>query len=90
MADVPRAVGAEYWVVSEDDYDLEWPEVYASGRARMKELAGVLPLVYSSPRGRVRIYSLACVKRPDVPACSLARNVLFPADNERFFGANLR
>jgi 4-amino-4-deoxy-L-arabinose transferase-like glycosyltransferase len=77
ITDVPRAVGAEYWLTADDDYDVEWPEAHTMARAKSKELEGVLPLVYRSPHDHVRIYSLDCIQHPESPGCESVRKALF-------------
>lgn len=76
FCDVPRAIKAAYWVSAEDDYGYEWPAAYAKGRARMRDLERVLPLVFQSQQTRVKIYSLDCRLSRDVAACNLATNLL--------------
>jgi hypothetical protein len=72
MTDVARAIRADYWVVSADDYNSEWPEASAQTLARMRELETSVPLVYSSGRGRVRIYSLGCIQHSKEATCEWA------------------
>jgi hypothetical protein len=78
MTDVAQAISADYWLVSDDDYIFEWRDGHLAYEARMKELEEVLPLVYSSQSGHVRIYSLGCIQRPEDLSCESARRVLFP------------
>jgi hypothetical protein len=58
MTDVPRAIGAEYWVSSDDDYDFEWSDAYQKGHAQMRKLAQTIPVVYRSRYNHVQIYFL--------------------------------
>jgi 4-amino-4-deoxy-L-arabinose transferase-like glycosyltransferase len=91
IADVSRAVGADYWIVSDDDYDIGWGEAYVAGSARMREMTRVLPVVFSSKGGHLRIYSLSCIQHPDTSGCESARVTLFPADgDDTLLGKNLR
>jgi hypothetical protein len=83
ITDVAQAVAADYWVVSDDDYIFEGRDGYLGYEARMKELEGVLPLVYSSERGHVRIYSLGCIQHAEDSSCKSARRVLFPSAGEK-------
>jgi hypothetical protein len=83
LTDVARAIDAQYWVVSDDDYKSEWPEAAARGSARTRELERVLPVVYRSERGRVRIYALDCIQHPESRSCEPARAVLFPDAGEK-------
>jgi hypothetical protein len=73
MADVPRAIGAEYWLASDDDYDFESGDAYREGHKKMDKLAEVLPTVHVSTSGRVRVYSLGCLQKPEILDCSSAR-----------------
>lgn len=91
MTDVPRAIGAEYWVTSDDDYDFEWWDAYRKGHAQMGKLAEVLPVAHRSPDGRVRVYFLGCLQHPESSSCETARQVLFPQGAEReLLGQDLR
>ena len=83
ITDVAQAVGADYWVVSDDDYIFEWRDGHLAYEARMKELEEVLPLVYSSQSGHVRIYSLGCIQHPEDSSCESAKGVLFPVRAEK-------
>jgi hypothetical protein len=91
MTDVPRAINADYWVSSPDDYRFEWPDAYAKGQARAGELERVLPLAFRSDKGDVRVYFLGCIQHAEAPSCQSARSVLFPADTVNpTLGAALR
>jgi 4-amino-4-deoxy-L-arabinose transferase-like glycosyltransferase len=78
MCDTARAIGADYWVISDDDFGMAWPKAIPKARAREQELEQVLPLVFRSRERHVRIYSLGCVNHPEYPACRAADRVLFP------------
>jgi hypothetical protein len=78
ICDTAQAIGAEYWVMSDDDFALAWPKAIGKARAREGELEQALPLAFRSGEGHVRIYSLGCVQHPDDPACRAADPVLFP------------
>ena len=81
VTEVARAVGADYWVISDDDdYNLNWAKASAKSRAKA---AVLLPLVYSSPAGHVRIYSLGCSQRPEDSSCESAKGVLPPGAAEK-------
>ncbi len=82
MTDVAQAIGAQYWIASSDDSDKQWVAAKPLLAARYKEIEGVLPELFRSSAGHVRIYSLACVQQPDVSACQTADRVLFPTDHE--------
>jgi hypothetical protein len=80
IADVARAIEAQYWIISDDDFGDEWPDATLKTRTRLSELEKVLPLVFRSRRGQVRVYGLGCVQNPGSSPCAAADYVLFPAD----------
>lgn len=80
MTDVPRAIGAGYWLTADDDYGIGWPNAFTSAHARMAEIERVLPTVYASPGGHVHIYQLGCIQHPEDESCRAAARVLFPED----------
>ena len=53
-----RAVKAEYWLMSDDDFGIEWTDATSAGLAREGELGNALPEVFRSSLGRVRVYGL--------------------------------
>jgi hypothetical protein len=50
---------AEYWMVSEDDFDFEWEPAATDGLDQEKRFLGGRPLLFRSRAGRVRIYRVA-------------------------------
>ena len=80
IADVARAIDANCWIVSDDDFELEWREAASQARNRVHELEKVLPLLFKSQNGHVRIYGLDCLRNPKQPSCSQADRLLFPSD----------
>jgi hypothetical protein len=80
VTEVARAVGADYWVISDDDYNLNWSKDSA---ANSRKAVVLLPLVYSSPAGHVRIYSLGCIQRPDDSSCESTKSVQLPGAAEK-------
>jgi hypothetical protein len=58
MMDVPRAIGAGYWLFTDDDYRFAWPHAQRSAQVQMARIESKLPLVYRSIDGRVRVRSL--------------------------------
>jgi 4-amino-4-deoxy-L-arabinose transferase-like glycosyltransferase len=80
MTDLPRAIGAEFWVFSDDDFVNSREDISARAGARMSELERVLPIVYQSEDGRVRIHALGCIQHPEALSCQAADRVLFSAD----------
>jgi hypothetical protein len=63
MTDVATATGAEYWVVSSDDFRLLAVEVREAANQRIGEIARSLPLLFRSSDGRVRVYDLKPMQR---------------------------
>ena len=80
MGDVSQAIGAQYWLAADDDFDCEWPDATSRARDFMGALRFALPVVYASPDGRVRLYSLSCLQQPKETFCSSARQLLLPTD----------
>jgi len=78
FADVARAIHAGYWVMSLDDGDTQWRAAKPLLMQRFTEIQNVLPEVFRSGGGRVRIYALPCVANPDAEQCATAKPVLFP------------
>jgi 4-amino-4-deoxy-L-arabinose transferase-like glycosyltransferase len=69
VTDMARAIGADYWLFAADDFDFVWPEATRTARAQLSGIEGVLPLVFRSRDGSVRIRSLGCVQHPEVGSC---------------------
>jgi hypothetical protein len=51
-------IGANYWLVADDDFRLEWPAAIASENTHEREMERSLPLLFRTSAGHVRIYSL--------------------------------
>jgi hypothetical protein len=60
-----RAIRANYWVMSDDDFSIEWSEATAAGLARESQLGNSLPELFRSSSGRVRIYGLKASPEDD-------------------------
>jgi hypothetical protein len=58
MTGTALAIGAEYWLFADDDFDFEWPEATTKARIYTSGIERTLPLVFRSRDGRVRIHSL--------------------------------
>jgi hypothetical protein len=80
IADVGEAIGASYWLGTSEDSEKQLKGMKPALAARLGEVEGVLPELFHSSSGNVRIYGLACVQNPQDPTCSSARRVLFPAE----------
>ena len=78
MGDVPEAIGAQFWMISDDDFGLEWPQATSGARDYQLRLRNALPEVFRSEDGRVGIYSLDCLRRREEPSCRAANLLLFP------------
>lgn len=76
ITDVARQIGASYWLVSADDFQMETglPLI----EKRMNELKGALPVVFRSTGDKVQLYDLSCLGRPEAPGCRAAAAVLLP------------
>jgi 4-amino-4-deoxy-L-arabinose transferase-like glycosyltransferase len=79
MTDVARAIGAGYWIVSADDFDLEWSTARQKAHDRVAELGRTWPLAFRSRGGHVSIYSLQCLNDPNAAGCQSADRSIFPA-----------
>lgn len=75
IMDSPRAIGARYWVACDDDFQMETGESLIE--KRIAEVEKVLPQVFRSRQGRVRVYDLSCLHSSD-PRCQAVMAVLFP------------
>jgi hypothetical protein len=80
LTDVARAIRADYWLVSADDFDLEGSTARQKAGDRVAELGRTWPLAFRSRGGRVSIYSLQCMNDPNAPACQSADRIMFPAN----------
>ncbi len=78
MTDLPRAIGAQFWLFSDDDFANSGEQIAPRVIPRMQELESVLPVVYRSADGRVRIHELGCVQHSEAVTCQAADRVLFP------------
>lgn len=63
MTDVAKAIGAEYWVVSSDDFRFSAVDVRRAANLRIGEIVRSLPLVFRSSDGRVKVYELMPAQR---------------------------
>lgn len=53
-----EALQAEYWVMSDDDFNMEWTDAASAGIAREIQLGASLPELFRSSSGHVRVYGL--------------------------------
>lgn len=58
MISSAQPVGAEYWLVSDDDFGYEWEPANSRGREREREMEVKLHPLFRSRQGSVRIYQL--------------------------------
>jgi hypothetical protein len=82
ITDVGHAVGARYWLIADDDFDLEWSKAGELGRIREAELERGMPITFKSRGGRVRIYRLGQEDECEMPLCpqqTAARQEVEPA-----------
>jgi hypothetical protein len=77
MTDVACAVGAGYWLTSEDDFNKESQVVEA--REQVARLMSGLPEVSRSQAGRVRLYDISSLFQPRRATCPAGR--LEPGEN---------
>jgi hypothetical protein len=57
-------LGATYWMVADDDFGFEWEPAVTRGRKREAQFEAVLPQVFRSLTGDVRLYRLQTVTNP--------------------------
>jgi len=69
ITDVAQAIGARYWIFSDDDFEAEFPEGTAAARNELRYLETRLPLKFQSADGRVRVRSTGCYVNPNPPLC---------------------
>ncbi len=79
MTDVARAIGAAYWMASPDDSGKQRRAAKPLLEARFTEIESVLPELFRSSAGHVKIYGTNCILHPDETQCASADRVLFPA-----------
>jgi hypothetical protein len=78
ITDVASAIGATFWMGSTDDGDKQLKGDRPYLAARLDEVEAVLPELFRSGSGNVRIYGLGCLQNPQEPSCRSAGHVLFP------------
>ncbi len=81
MTDVTQGIQAAYWVSSPDDSGKESKAAKPLLAARYAEIESVLPELFRSSGGRVKIYGTNCILHPEEAACASADRSLFPASN---------
>ena len=75
-------MGARYWLIADDDFDLEWSKAGELGRIREAELERGMSITFKSRGGRVRIYRLGQEDECEMPLCpqqTAARQEVEPA-----------
>jgi 4-amino-4-deoxy-L-arabinose transferase-like glycosyltransferase len=68
ITDAAVAVRARYWLTSEDDFR-DFVNARASMKERVANLMSPLPEVYHSRDGRVRLYDISHLLRPEPTGC---------------------
>jgi hypothetical protein len=79
MTDVARAIRAGYWMASPDDSSKQRKAAKPPLETRFAEIESVLPELFRSSGGRVKIYGTNCILHPEEAACASADRALFPA-----------
>ena len=82
ITDVAREIRAAYWMALPNDSERQWVSAKAPLESRLLQVESVLPEVFHSSAGHVRIYALPCIQDPEDPACEQADQVLFPTSSE--------
>ena len=70
ITDVAHVTGARYWLIADDDFDLEYDTAASLGRVREKEFEQRLPVVFQSRNGHIRIYKIGCDDPSKIMPCS--------------------
>jgi hypothetical protein len=81
IMDVAQATGAQYWMTI-DEYDTTWKAYHELVQARLSQVSSVLPELFRSSNGHVRVLGLRCLQELDAPDCRTAIGILLP-DNKR-------
>jgi hypothetical protein len=81
IMDVAQATGAQYWITV-DEWDTAWKAYHDLVQARLSQLNGVLPELFRSSKGHVRILGLRCVQKPPSSDCRSTAEILFPGDRK--------
>jgi hypothetical protein len=76
ITDVARHIGASYWLVSADDFQME--AGLSLVEKRMSELKGALPAVFRSSGDKVQLYDVSCLARPEASGCGALVTALLP------------
>ena len=76
ICDAPRHIGARYWMTAPDDFSLETRREQFV--ARMVQVDSVLPVVFQSTDGSVRIYDASCLIDAQRADCQATQAILFP------------
>jgi hypothetical protein len=77
VMDVAQATGAQYWMTV-DEYDTTWKAYHDLVQARLSQLSSVLPELFRSSNGHVRILGLRCLQELRDPNCRAATGILLP------------
>jgi hypothetical protein len=80
VMDVAQATGAQYWMTV-DEYDATWKAYHDLVQARLSQFSSVLPELFRSSNGHVRILGLRCLQELRDPNCRAAKGILLP-DNK--------
>jgi len=81
LTDVARAIGAGYWIASPDDSEKQRRDAKPLLATRFAEIESVLPELFRSSGGRVKIYGTNCILHPQDSSCASADPILFPSAN---------
>jgi hypothetical protein len=78
LTDTAVAVGARYWLTSEDDLHLEHEDAQASIKERVAYLMLPLPEAYHSRDGRVRLHDISRLLQPEPKGCQASVPTVIP------------
>jgi hypothetical protein len=80
IMDVAQATGAQYWMMI-DEYDTTWKAYHELVQERLSNVSSVLPVLFQSSNGHVRILGLRCLQEFDAPDCRAVVRILLPDNN---------
>jgi 4-amino-4-deoxy-L-arabinose transferase-like glycosyltransferase len=66
IASTAEPLGANYWVVSDDDFGYEWEPASSRAREKERDMERTLHPLFRSKRGGVRIYQLNSGSQPQI------------------------
>jgi hypothetical protein len=79
VMDVAQATEAQYWITV-DEYDATWKAYHDLVQARLSQFSRVLPELFRSSNGHLRILGLRCLQELPDPNCRALAGILLPGN----------